>query len=189
VSKKAGKPALEDAYPMSMLQQGMIFHSLQQPDLSIYHDVTLYRFNVNWDEAKFRQALNHLLKKHAILRTVFNLDQGRPLQFVMKCSEARFDIVNLANFRQNDKEARLGMWLDEEKANGVDLSSFPWKICVFILAPEEIAFGMSFHHALWDGWSNASFISELLTAYNSLREQENIPPSKAPPPYKYFIAL
>ncbi|MEX2964658.1 amino acid adenylation domain-containing protein, partial [Microbulbifer sp. TYP-18] len=189
MNKVLEKPVIEDAYPMSLLQQGMVYHTMQRPDLSVYHDVTLYRFELSWDVEVFRQTLNYLVKKHAILRTVFNLEQGRPLQFVMKVESAQFSSTDLSDLHPEEKEQELRLWLDREKARGVDLSTFPWVLHIFLLSPQEIAFGMSFHHALWDGWSNATFISELLATYHTLQENREISQQAPPPPYKYFILM
>ncbi len=43
---------LEDAFPTSRLSLGLLFHSRQRPDSSVYHDVFHYRFDLAWDEAR-----------------------------------------------------------------------------------------------------------------------------------------
>lgn len=174
---------------MSMLQQGMIFHSLQRPRLSVYHDVLVYRFNFAWEESLFRQALNHLVGKHAILRTIFRLDEARPLQLVIKAKEAPFELVDIRDQDETACDLSLSRWIETEKQRGIDLSSNPWRVCIHWLSDNEFAFGMSFHHALWDGWSNASFVSELLTCYQQLQRSGEIEVGQIPPSYKHFIAL
>ncbi|MGC3218499.1 hypothetical protein, partial [Pseudomonas aeruginosa] len=48
---------LEDAFPTSRLSLGLLIHSRQRPDSSVYHDVIHYRFDLAWDAPAIRQAL------------------------------------------------------------------------------------------------------------------------------------
>ncbi|NQY37584.1 MAG: amino acid adenylation domain-containing protein, partial [Alteromonadaceae bacterium] len=180
---------IEDAYPMSMLQQGMVFHSMQKPGLSVYHDVLLYRINLKWDHSLFSRTLDHLIARHALLRTMFHLDAARPLQLVLTAEEAKFDVFHIRG--QDDAEIKTSLeeWTENEKRRGFDFSSFPWRICVHIISDNEFSIGISFHHALWDGWSNASLVNEMLTIYSCFTEKREIELAPLPPTYKHFIAL
>src|SRR5207302_2762935 len=65
---------IEDAYNLSCLQLGMVFHSQDSPDCGMYHDVFSYHLRVaNWSVEKFQIVLDALVNKHAILRTSFDL--------------------------------------------------------------------------------------------------------------------
>lgn len=180
---------LEDIYPMSMAQQGMIFHSLQRKEMSVYHDVIAYRIELDWHSEHFQQALGFLIQKHAILRTRFHLEGTSLMQVVFTHKAAEFEVQDISKLDSEEQEACTKTWIEEEKRQGVNLITFPWKICIQLCSNGEIVFGMSFHHALWDGWSNANFISELLTVYAQVQSIGKIDNSSNPPPYKHFIAL
>lgn len=189
MNNKTDDIIIEDAYPLSMLQQGMIFHTWQQPHLGIYHMAHVYRFKIKWDLSLFTKTLEHLIRKHSILRTVFRLDGARPLQLVLKFQKARFNVIDIRNLDEESKEKILVEWIEKEKKDEIDLSSFPWRISVHILSDDEIMFGMTFHHALWDGWSNETFVNELMTTYSQFQKQGTVEASRTPPSYKHFIAL
>lgn len=74
---------LEDAFPTSRLSLGLLFHSRQRPDSSVYHDVFHYRFDLAWDEAAFRHALDRVVAAYPALRSSFDLSgASEPLQLV-----------------------------------------------------------------------------------------------------------
>src|SRR5205085_10713715 len=55
---------LADAYPLTMMQAGMLFHSEYSPDSHVYHNVTSFRLRAAFDEAALRAALHHLISRH-----------------------------------------------------------------------------------------------------------------------------
>src|SRR5215218_8916436 len=70
----------EDAYPMSALQAGMVFHTEREQFNGVYHDMAAEHVKCPWDQASFEQALAACVEEHPVLRTVFRLDGERPLQ-------------------------------------------------------------------------------------------------------------
>ncbi|OBP13498.1 hypothetical protein A5320_18295 [Rheinheimera sp. SA_1] len=179
--------AIEDCYPLSLLQQGMIFHGLQHPHLSLYHDVLLYRLNLSWHETAFRAVLDHLMARHAMLRTLFNLQQQRPLQLVLKLAEAPLSVQDLSTLSEEQATQRLDEWVQQQKTAGFDFAALPWRMCVHLLGADKLVLGLSFHHALWDGWSLANLVNELLTLYGQYCRTGQLGSMPPPPQYKHFI--
>src|SRR3712207_3669936 len=87
--------AIEDAYPLSLLQQGMVFHLLRDPHLSIYHDVVTLRLQLGWNPERFGETLRFMVRKHPMLRTAFSLDGERPLQVVFVEGDAGFQTIDI----------------------------------------------------------------------------------------------
>ena len=182
VAERYESAAIEDTFPLSTLQQGLIYHSLARQDLSTYHDILTYQIRETWDPVAFRQALSKVIARHAMLRTVFDLGGARPVQVVFKQAQAHlesFDIAAAAATRRIVEE-----WIERERQQGIDLGVCLWRMCVHVLPDRTFVLGMSFHHALYDGWSNATFLKELLTSYKNHALDESAPLS-----YKQFVAL
>src|SRR6185295_13152692 len=59
----------EDAYPMSSLQMGMVFHTQLEGFSGIYHDIMAEHIKCPWDEECFARALAACIEEHPILRT------------------------------------------------------------------------------------------------------------------------
>ncbi|MBA2677293.1 MAG: amino acid adenylation domain-containing protein, partial [Ktedonobacteraceae bacterium] len=62
---------VEDAYPLTMLQAGMIFHDEQSPDAVLYHDIGSFHMHAPYDLQQLHTALQQLIRRHSILRTSF----------------------------------------------------------------------------------------------------------------------
>jgi len=160
-----GVDSVEDIYPMSLLQQGMVFHYLQQQNLHIYHDVLFFNLAAEWDISAFGKSLDHMVGKHTILRTKFLLDKDRPLQLVLKPVEMEFAVADLRDVDESSKVESLQAWIKDEKNRGLAFASFPWRVGVFITGEAELVLGASVHLALLDCWRRASFLTESIEAH------------------------
>ena len=74
---------LDDAYPLTSLQQGMLYEVLRQPETDIYVAYILIDISGDLDPEKLYFAWYNAMQLHATLRTRFiweGLDE--PLQLV-----------------------------------------------------------------------------------------------------------
>ena len=73
----------EDAFPATTLQLGMLFHSIQRAESTMYKDVFHYRVAIPWREDDFADAFDALVARHPALRSSFELTRHSvPLQVV-----------------------------------------------------------------------------------------------------------
>ena len=63
----------EDAFPVNALQLGMLFHSIERADSTMYKDVFRYRVAMPWREEEFTDAFDRLVARHPALRSSFEL--------------------------------------------------------------------------------------------------------------------
>jgi aryl carrier-like protein len=61
-----------DAYPVTALQAGMLFHSELAPDVGLYHDIFSFHLRMPFDAEAMRAILQQLIDLHPVLRTSFN---------------------------------------------------------------------------------------------------------------------
>src|ERR1051325_1674699 len=81
---------LEDLYPLSPLQQGMLFHTLESPESGVYFEQSVFTIQGPLDVVAFERAWQTVINRHSILRSAFlwqNLDN--PVQAVFR----RIDIA------------------------------------------------------------------------------------------------
>ncbi|MBX9399679.1 non-ribosomal peptide synthase/polyketide synthase [Lysobacter sp. BMK333-48F3] len=85
---------LEDAYPLSPLQQGMLFHHLRDEGPDAYLIRTLLQFDRREDLQAFADGLQAMIDRHGILRTSVHW-QGleEPLQLVHRSARLRVEPV------------------------------------------------------------------------------------------------
>jgi len=70
---EAAGEELEDAYPLTNLQVGMIYHMDLSTDTPQYHNVNSYALEMPFDEDAFRRAVAAVVERHPILRSSFDL--------------------------------------------------------------------------------------------------------------------
>ncbi|WFE47893.1 non-ribosomal peptide synthetase [Verrucosispora sp. WMMD1129] len=180
-----------DAYPVSTLQGGLLFHSAYDADVNMYCDIFMFRLRAGYDHRAMEQAVARAVARHEILRTSFTFtDHSQPLQLVHPSAPSRVTVVDLRHLGGEEQDAELSRWQLGERQTGYDWSVAPlMRYTVHLLSADEFQFSVSFHDALLDGWSESSLITEILSDYWQLRAGDK--PVAAPPRRRYadFIAL
>ncbi|HEX8116937.1 MAG TPA: condensation domain-containing protein, partial [Pyrinomonadaceae bacterium] len=161
---------LEDAYPLTMMQAGMLFHSEYSPDSSVYHNVTSFRLRARFDEGALRSALRHVMDRHPVLRTSFDLTSyGEPLQLVHREVELPMRVEDLRPLPSAEREAALAASFEAEKGHKFDWRRAPLvRLLVQRDGEESFQITLTEHHAILDGWSVALLLSEMFGHYLSL---------------------
>ncbi|MDG9672358.1 condensation domain-containing protein, partial [Hahella sp. CR1] len=179
-------PALEDLYPSTPMQQGMLFHSELNGDIGVYMTrlgIMLRRL----DPLLFQQCWRSLIARHAILRTAFtSIDGQEPLQLVQSQAEAPWRRLDWRPLSEREQQANLQALLEE--APHYDLLRAP--LMDFTLAQtgdSDYWFIWRHHHALLDGWCLPILFKELLTLYQLGENQQSLS-LPAVMPYREYIA-
>jgi amino acid adenylation domain-containing protein len=183
--------SVEDAYPLARTQAGVIFHSQQNPNSPMYHDIFHYHLQVSLDIQLFQTAVQQVVDRHAILRTSFDLiNFNEPLQLVHKTVCAPFQVEDLRSLSTAQQKEALFTWLETEKSRNFDWSCPPLiRFFIHRLTDQSFYLTFSCHTSILDGWSKASLLTELLHHYFALFNGEAYPIE--PPPaisYRDFIA-
>ncbi|VVE25316.1 non-ribosomal peptide synthetase [Pandoraea anhela] len=171
---------LEDAYPLSPMQQGMVFHARLAPDSASYINQLQIRLEGLQADA-FAAAWQAAVRRHAILRTSFVWrDDAPPLQLVHREVPQALRVLDWRERVAQQGEGVLSALAQEERAQGFDLASAPLQRVVLVHVSDEGEGGdasarsggawqliWTLHHVLLDGWSSAQLIGEILQAYLS----------------------
>ncbi|WP_338744881.1 amino acid adenylation domain-containing protein [Pseudomonas putida] len=156
---------IADVYPLSPMQQGMLFHSLYEEGSGNY--INQMRVDVdNLDAQRFKQAWLDVLAAHDILRTgfVWQGELERAVQIVRRAVDSPFIEVD---WRDNPLlETSLQALADEERQRGFDLAEAPLLRLVLVRI-EEHRHHLIYtnHHILMDGWSTSRLLGEVLQRY------------------------
>ncbi|MFI5818155.1 amino acid adenylation domain-containing protein [Streptomyces rishiriensis] len=159
-------PGLADAFPVTRLQLGMIYHSREQADSPLYHDVFHYAFGleaVDWDEPAFRASFDRLVARHAALRSAFDLTGcSEPLQTIRTEATGGLRIVRVTDA---DADAAIAACVAERRVHRYDFEQPPLYEFRVHVRPGRLDLVFSFHHAILDGWSVAVLVRELFQDY------------------------
>jgi len=157
---------IDDIYPLSPMQQGMLFHTLLEHGNGDY--INQMRIDVDGvDPQRFRAAWQAVVDAHDILRTgfVWQGDLEQPVQVVQRQLEVPFRVLDWNG--QSGLDAALQTLADEERAQGLDLTRAPLLRLVLVRIAENCHHLIyTNHHILMDGWSSAQLLGEVLQHYS-----------------------
>ncbi|MDQ8732839.1 non-ribosomal peptide synthetase, partial [Bradyrhizobium sp. LHD-71] len=159
---------IEDVYPLSAMQQGMLFHALHDSDTGIY--VNQMSVDVEGlDAGKLRAAWQAVSARHAVLRTGFVWRElsGAAQQVVHRHVTVPFVEedwrASAATMPHADLDAALAAASLTERVEGFDLSRPPLqRVRLIRLDENRHRLIWTHHHILLDGWSSARLIAEIL---------------------------
>ncbi|MCD5997466.1 amino acid adenylation domain-containing protein, partial [Pseudomonas sp. CDFA 602] len=158
---------LEDLYPLSPLQQGMLFHALQGGVSSAYVNQVCVPLS-EVDGPRFAAAWERVTHEHAILRAgfVWDGDLPQPLQWVHR--QLPSPVQHLDWRARSAEQARLDLaeLADAERDRGFDLRQPPLQRVMLVrLGESDYQLIWTRHHILLDGWATARLIEEVLLHY------------------------
>lgn len=167
---------VEDAFPLSLLQEGMIFHRDFAAKSAVYHAIASVRLRAPFDLDVMRTVVRQLVERHPMLRTSFDMTTySRPLQLVHGRFETPLLFEDLRGLPEPEQEERVTAWVDRERTVGFELHDHPLiRFMVHLRGDGDFQFTYGFHHEIVDGWSEALMITELFSHYFSLVYDEPI---------------
>jgi amino acid adenylation domain-containing protein/thioester reductase-like protein len=185
----AGKSNIEAIYPLSPMQEGMLFHALYAPSSGLYFEQWLFTFQGALDVPTFKQGWQRVIERHPVLRTLFVWERReKPLQVVRQYVELPWEQHNLSGLSSLKQQEWLETWLREDREQGFDLSKAPLtRLTLFQVAEGTHYFVWSFHHLLLDGWSVSLVLKEVLSFYEAFRQGQNLYLDRSRP-YRDYIA-
>ncbi len=180
---------IEAIYPLSPMQQGMLFHSLYTPESGVYFEQLCFTLHGDLDIAAFERAWQALIDQHPALRTVFAWEtRDKPLQVVRQHAILPRTTHDWRDLSPDAQENQLAAWLKDDQGRGFDLHQAPlMRLTLFRLADETWRCVWSFHHLILDGWSLTLALKDVFAFYEAARQGQDLrlPP---PRPYRDYIA-
>jgi amino acid adenylation domain-containing protein len=176
-------------YPLSPMQQGILFHCLYDPNSVLYFGQLSYTFSGGFDSADFIRAWQRVVERHSILRTFFVWEKLKePVQVVQQHVEVPVTSLNWQGLSQDDQQQRLADFLRTDRERGFEFSKAPlMRLTLIQLDDNTYRFIWSHHHLLVDGWSVPILLGEVFAIYEALRRGEELQLQPARP-YRDYIS-
>jgi amino acid adenylation domain-containing protein/non-ribosomal peptide synthase protein (TIGR01720 family) len=179
---------IEAVYPLSSLQQGMLFHALYAPAGGDYITQMRFVFEGTLDRDAFVTAWQQVMDRYAILRTGFVWDGlDEPLQVVRKNVALPFALHDWRGLSEAEQTERMEAFLEADRRQGFDPAQAPlMRLALFHLAEDRYACVWSNHHLVIDGWSLPLVLDDMFALYTAARRGQ---PLRLPPaqPYAEYI--
>lgn len=167
---------IDDAYPLSKLQAGLIFQSELVKGASWYHDIQTYRINAPFNEEKFSDALGRMISEHPIFRTSYHLEGfSQFIQIVHRNVPLPLFVEDWSGLGEDAQARELEKFYDVESHY-----EFNWskpeliRIHIQILSDDSFNYNLSFHDSALDGWSINQLHTKLLSYFAQEEDAEAV---------------
>ncbi|NWA46118.1 non-ribosomal peptide synthetase [Pseudomonas reactans] len=181
--------AIEDVYPLTPMQEGLLLHTLLEPGTGLYYMQDRYRINSALDSERFAQAWQAVIARHEALRASFCWNVGEDmLQVIHKPGSTPIEYLDWSNAPESEQEPRLQALLKQEREAGFDLlNQAPFHLRLIRVGAERYWFMMSNHHILIDAWCRSLLMNDFFELYMALGEGRDAQLA-TPPRYRDYIA-
>jgi amino acid adenylation domain-containing protein/non-ribosomal peptide synthase protein (TIGR01720 family) len=179
---------VETFYPLSPMQQGMLFHCLLEPGSGVYFEQMACSLAGRLDQPSFEKAWQRVVDRHPALRTAF-LYEGlkEPVQVVHRRVRVEVSFHDWSDLPPMRRQSRVEEFLAQDRDRGFSLAEPPLMRLTLIQTGESRSdFIWSYHHLLLDGWSVPIVIGEVLHCYEAFRQgkEPRLPPIRS---YRDYI--
>ncbi|MCW4351912.1 amino acid adenylation domain-containing protein [Hoyosella sp. YIM 151337] len=159
---------VEDVWPLTPLQNGLLFHALLAGDaLDVYTTPTKIRLGGDVDPERMRRAGQALVDRHPNLRSSFLHDAaGNAIQVVQRTAPLPWHFTDLSARPATDAQAEVRRILDADLAAGFRMDAGPLiRMHLIRVTGDEYELLITNHHVLLDGWSMPLLLKELIALY------------------------
>ncbi|HSS48117.1 MAG TPA: amino acid adenylation domain-containing protein [Thermoanaerobaculia bacterium] len=180
---------LEDAYPLSPLQESMLFHGLAVPGSRASVEQTACSLRGALDINAFERAWRRIVERHPILRTAFLVgDLAQPLQVVRRSVPLPLRLEDWRALPAAERDRRLTALLAADRGSGFRFDSAPL-LRLTLIRTEADAWELvwTYHHLILDGWCRVALLGETFRTYAAFAAGED-PALPAPRPFRDYIS-
>ncbi|MFK2815470.1 plipastatin non-ribosomal peptide synthetase PpsC [Bacillus subtilis] len=182
------QPEIQDIYPLSFMQEGMLFHSLYDEQSRAYFEQASFTIHGQLDLERFQKSMDAVFDRYDIFRTAFIYKNvAKPRQVVLKQRHCHVHVEDISHLNEKDKEHCTEAFKEQDKSKGFDLQTdVLMRISILKWAPDHYVCIWSHHHILMDGWCLGIVIKDFLHIYQALGKGQfpDLPPVQ---PYGTYI--
>jgi amino acid adenylation domain-containing protein/FkbM family methyltransferase len=182
------KDQIEDIYPLSPMQEGMIFHTLYAPESRLYFQQESYSLHGTLDVAALKQAWQQVIDRHSVLRTSFVWERrDKPLQIVYRRIELPWEQKDWRGLTPVEQQEHLKSFLEADLESSFDLSKTPLiRLTLIQMGEQDYQLIWGFHHAILDKLSVALLFKEVFACYQGHQKGERVQ-LEQPRPFRDYI--
>ncbi|MGW3961742.1 non-ribosomal peptide synthase/polyketide synthase [Amycolatopsis sp. NPDC005003] len=158
---------VEDLYPLTPMQSGMVFHSLVDGAAGTYLNQVRLRLTGITDPERLARAWQQVVADTPVLRTRIvweGLDE--PVQVVERAVTVPVTHLDWRALDEQERVLAQERFLEADRVAGFDLTAAPLLRLAFARLPGgDVLLIWTFHHVLLDGWSAAQVFGEVCARY------------------------
>ncbi|MET8685030.1 amino acid adenylation domain-containing protein [Streptomyces sp. NPDC004732] len=169
-STAAHGSALAEVWPLSPLQEGLLFHAdFDDRGPDVYAVQFLLDVAGPLDADRLRVSWEALLDRHAALRASFHRRKsGEAVQLITRNVTLPWREVDLSPLTDPDMTDQAEKLAAQERAQRLDLTAPPLlRLLLVRLGADRHRLVVTSHHLLMDGWSMPVLLNELSQVYEA----------------------
>lgn len=175
--------ASKSATALSFAQQRLWFIDQLQPHSSVYNMPVTLNVHGKLDIEMAKIALNRIIARHHILRTVYRAEVGEAQQYVKDKFDLSLPTIDLSHLGQDKQNEHISAELKKDNCTPFDLSSdlmlrVKWLHLSSQTGLENGVLILNMHHIASDGWSMGVLVNEFAQQYEALcaKQSDPLPP-------------
>ncbi|MBQ7806964.1 non-ribosomal peptide synthetase, partial [Rhodococcus sp. (in: high G+C Gram-positive bacteria)] len=153
--------------PLSLAQQRMWFLNRFDTDSAAYNITFALHLTGHLDTAAMEMALEDVLARHEVLRTVYPDGASGPKQSILSLSEAFGGLTVESVSDQDELESRVAAI----GSSAIDVTvDVPIRVRLLTVSDTEHTLAIVVHHIAADGWSMAPLARDVMIAYSARKD-------------------
>ncbi len=153
-------------FPASFAQQRLWFLSKLAPNNPFYNVSAAIHLTGNLNLTALEQTFNEIIRRHEVLRTTFEMEEGQLNQVIAESVDIKLKIVDLHHLPLIERETTA-------RQKAIAFSNLPFnlstdlllRVTIFQLDANDSILLLSLHHIIADGWSIGVLIKEISALY------------------------
>lgn len=152
--------------PPSFAQELLWLLDQLNPNLSVYSVPRAMRVEGPLDVGALRRTLDTIVARHEVIRTVYEVIDGKPMQVIRPPSPIEFEEIDLSGAVGKVRDDGVQRLLTQAARRPFNLAQDQLMRALLIrLGPEEHVFYLGSHHIASDGWSKGILFAEMKALY------------------------
>jgi len=161
-----GTAPAPEKIPLSFAEERLWLLDRLDPGTSLYNIPFGLTLKGRLDVAVLQHSLGEILRRHEILRTRFESENGRPLQIIGPAVPVEMPVDDLSALPEAARKDQLQGVCHTESRRPFDLQKdLLFRARLFRLGPAEHFLFLNLHHIAADGWSVGILLRELTVLY------------------------
>src|ERR1043165_1645152 len=174
-------------FPVSFAQQRLWFLDQLQPGNHAFNIPVALRVSGPLQIEVLQQCLTEIVRRHEVLRTVFTLVDGEPVQLINPPFELSLIVDDICELSGEEREAEVRRLSAEEAHQPFDLARGPLlRVRVLRTGEQEHVVLFTMHHIVADAWSAGVLVEEVMALYGAYAESRPSPLPELPIQYADF---
>ena len=173
--------------PLSFGQQRLWLLNQLNPQSPFYNMPIVFSLTGHLDPDVLSRCLTEVVRRHEVMRTVFPLVDGEPVQIVKEPGFVDLSTIDLSEVPQSQREEYALAKAVELSREPFDLARGPlFRVALLKLTQDRHLVVATMHHIVSDGWSMGLLLEEVAALYEPFASGQPSPLAELPVQYGDF---